>query len=81
MKLDFDGKGVTGDTYLLRKLNMANVPFSELYIHTYQFKSDQIHSNISCDNEEDLKALEWLVRDYYDKTGTQFKVSIKFSKQ
>jgi len=63
MKLDFDGKGATSDTYLLRKLNMANVPFSELYIHTFQFKSDKSDSNICCDNDEDLKALEWIVRD------------------
>lgn len=67
LKLNYDKKGITSDSYLLRKLNMTNLPYLELYLHTFQFESDQMQQNVSVENETDLNALEWLVRDHYEK--------------
>lgn len=38
--IDYQGKGVSMDSYILRKLNMANIPFCEIYMHSLQFESD-----------------------------------------
>jgi hypothetical protein len=32
--INYNGKGVSMDTYMLRKLNMSNIPFCEIYMHT-----------------------------------------------
>ena len=80
VRLNYDKKGITSDSYLLRKLNMTNLSYMEIFLHTFQFESDQMHTNVPIDNDTDLQALEWLVRDFYEKKGTHFKLAINFSK-
>ena len=57
--------GPLSDIYLFRKLHMETHKYMYFYIPWFEVFSDQTKKNVKIQTDEELEAMEWLIKDHY----------------
>jgi len=59
--------GLLSDIYLFRKLHMGMHRYIYIYIPSFEVISDKTHKNVKIKTDEELEAMEWIIKDTYSK--------------